>query len=130
MGALVVVTEADEDFPLGEISVQQHLLEVEPERDAHVEAPCKERKPDRLDAAAGLNVVQRAGRAESRFGGLVEYCSTEPASIRAAVERASDGTRGEALQQYVRKFSWNTIADDYRRAIEVIPLDRTDHPRV
>ncbi|ELZ17699.1 glycosyltransferase [Natrinema limicola] len=80
--------------------------------------------------AAGLNVVQRAGRAESRFGGLVEYCSTEPASIRAAVERASDGTRGEALQQYVRKFSWNTIADDYRRAIEVIPLDRTDHPRV
>jgi glycosyltransferase involved in cell wall biosynthesis len=68
--------------------------------------------------AAGLNVIQRAGRAESRFGGLVEYCSTEPAEIRAAVEQAGASNREQALQQYVKRFDWSTIADDYQRAIK------------
>jgi len=68
--------------------------------------------------AAGLNIIQRAGRAESRFGGLVEYCSANPVEIRAAVERAGASNTEQALQQYVRRFDWSTTADDYQRAIE------------
>jgi len=70
--------------------------------------------------AAGLNVVQRAGRAESRFGGLVEYCSTEPTDVAATIKRAAAANNGAALQTYVEQFDWETIADTYLRAITTI----------
>ncbi len=69
--------------------------------------------------AAGLNVVQLSGRAESRYGGLVEYCSTESSAIRDAIIRVSDNEK-EGLRRYVERFDWNTIAKDYKRAIESV----------
>lgn len=69
--------------------------------------------------AAGLNVVQLAGRAESRYGGLVEYCSAEPSAIRGAIKRANNNKR-EDIQSYVERFNWNRISKDYQRAIESI----------
>jgi glycosyltransferase involved in cell wall biosynthesis len=40
--------------------------------------------------AAGLPVVQLAGRAAERFGGLVEFCSADPADIVRAIEAAGE----------------------------------------
>jgi len=70
--------------------------------------------------AAGLPVVQQAGRAESRFGGLVEYTSTDTDEIAAAVKRAARGDTGSALQQYVRRFDWEQIAETYIRIITTV----------
>lgn len=69
---------------------------------------------------AGLNVVQRAGRAESRFGGLVEYCSTEPTDIGAAIEQANTDNNGAALRKYVERFNWEAISETYFRAITTV----------
>jgi glycosyltransferase involved in cell wall biosynthesis len=69
--------------------------------------------------AAGLNVVQLAGRAESRFGGLVEYCSAEPSAIREAIDRAS-GHNKRGIHHYVERFDWSVIAEDYNQAIESV----------
>ena len=44
--------------------------------------------------AADLPVVQLRGRAEERFGGLVEFCSTDPADIARAIEAAYDRSEG------------------------------------
>ena len=69
--------------------------------------------------AAGLNVVQLAGRAESRYGGLVEYCSAEPSAISDTIERASNNKK-EGLHRYVERFDWDVVAQDYQRAIESV----------
>ncbi|WP_136715458.1 rhamnosyltransferase WsaF family glycosyltransferase [Halorientalis salina] len=70
--------------------------------------------------AAGLPVVQLAGRAESRFGGLVEYCTTDPESVAGAIERADRSGKGQALQTYVAGFDWREITRDYVLALESI----------
>ncbi|MFB6178664.1 MAG: glycosyltransferase [Halorientalis sp.] len=70
--------------------------------------------------AAGLPVVQATGRAESRFGGLVEYCRTEPEEIAAAIERAGDSDSGGCLSEYVTGFDWGAIAADYCQAITTV----------
>lgn len=87
--------------------------------------------------AAGLPVVQLAGRAEERFSGLVQFTPPEPAAIARAVERAdgrrepdvgvengtsrstADGSETEArsLRAFARRFDWERIADDYERAL-------------
>lgn len=70
--------------------------------------------------AAGLPVVQRQGRAESRFGDRVEYADTTPESIAAAIKRA--GTRGSAdqLQSFTVSFDWAEIADDYEQSLKSV----------
>lgn len=70
--------------------------------------------------AAGLSVVQEAGRAESRFGGLVEYTTTTPRDIATAIERAAATDTGPALQAYVRQFDWGTIAGTYIDVITTV----------
>lgn len=70
--------------------------------------------------AAGLPVVQRSGRAESRFGGLVTYCSLDPEEIADAIRRAERESTGEALRTYVRHFDWERIANDYYEAITTV----------
>lgn len=70
--------------------------------------------------AAELPVVQRAGRAESRFGGLVEYCSTNPTAIAGAIERAAENDRGRSLSTYVEQFDWKDISETYLRVITTV----------
>lgn len=95
--------------------------------------------------AAGLPVVQLAGRAEERFEGLVEFCTAEPVDIARAIETASEqsadssraereargdrASRGrenavrerngdhESLQAFVRGYDWGRIAEDYEEAL-------------
>jgi len=70
--------------------------------------------------AAGLPVVHLAGRAESRFGGLLEYCSSDPAAIAQAIERAAQSGGGQALRTYAEQFDWETIASSYFHAIKTV----------
>lgn len=70
--------------------------------------------------AAGLPVVQLAGRAESRFGGLVEYTSSDPSSVAAAVERAAAGDAGAAFQRYVKRFDWGQVSQTYIKVITTV----------
>jgi len=70
--------------------------------------------------AAGLPVVQLAGRAESRFGGLVGYTSRDPRDIATAVERAGASDAGPALQTHVRQFDWAAIAATYLEVIKTV----------
>lgn len=69
--------------------------------------------------AAGLPVVQRAGRAESRFGDRVEYATTDPAAVADAVERAR-AAGGDRLGEFVRQFDWEQVAADYGSAITTV----------
>jgi glycosyltransferase involved in cell wall biosynthesis len=73
--------------------------------------------------AAGLPVVQLAGRAERRFGDLVEFCSTDPADIARAIESAgerSDDTDGveHSLRAFAGRFDWARVATDYEGMLE------------
>ena len=70
--------------------------------------------------AAGLPFVQLAGHAESRFGGLAEYTSTEPREVAAAIERAGAADTGTALQRYIGQFDWERIARTYVRVITTV----------
>lgn len=63
--------------------------------------------------AAGLPVVQLKGRTESRFGGLLEYTTANPANIASAIKRATVSDSGPALQKYVRQFDWANVAKVY-----------------
>jgi glycosyltransferase involved in cell wall biosynthesis len=73
--------------------------------------------------AAGLPVVQLAGRAEKRFGELVEFSTTDPADIARAIERAGersdDAERAEtSLRAFASRFDWSQVAADYEQALE------------
>lgn len=70
--------------------------------------------------AAGLPPVVLAGRARSRFGGLVTYSDAEPQRIADSISRASERTDGAALQQYVSRFDWARVADDYEQVLREV----------
>jgi glycosyltransferase involved in cell wall biosynthesis len=70
--------------------------------------------------AAGLPVVQLAGRAEARFGDRVEYCDPSPESIASAIERAYQREIEEQLREFASEFDWAQITDDYRHAFKSI----------
>lgn len=72
--------------------------------------------------AAGLSVVQLAGRAE-RFEGLVEFCDSTPEDIARAVRTAKGSGDTDDLRAFVKQFDVDVIADDYGRAIESV-VDR------
>lgn len=65
--------------------------------------------------AAGLPAVNVEGDAETRFAGLVEFCTLDPADVAAAVERAAvhDAEDVAAYRSFVRDFGWESVADDY-----------------
>lgn len=69
--------------------------------------------------AAGLPTVQLAGRAEAKLGDAVGYCSTDPADIAAAIERAA-GTDATALRDLASEYAWSAIAATYARELETI----------
>lgn len=67
--------------------------------------------------AAGLPAVQVRGAAEARFGDRVMYCTTDPADIASAVERAA--AAGEtSLDELASRHRWAAIADDYEAALD------------
>ena len=69
--------------------------------------------------AAGLGVVQAAGRAEERFGEFVSFCEPLPADIARAVRAAGDErASGEAFREYVRQFDYERVAATYAAALE------------
>jgi glycosyltransferase involved in cell wall biosynthesis len=69
--------------------------------------------------AAGLPVVQLAGRAEGRFGDLLEYCDASAESIASACRRAVGRETGD-LQSFASAFDWAEIADDYADALQIV----------
>jgi len=70
--------------------------------------------------AAGLSVVQASGRAEERFGDLVEYADPDPNSIGDAIERAGARDNSDELQSFVAQFDWEGISEDYRKVLKSI----------
>ncbi|WP_343773834.1 glycosyltransferase [Natronoarchaeum mannanilyticum] len=64
-------------------------------------------------AAAGIAVVQAAGRAEARFGDAVTYCQTTPEAVAAAIERADERGPSHEFREFVRQFDWARIAETY-----------------
>lgn len=69
--------------------------------------------------AAGLAVVQLAGRAEPRLEGLVTFCTPTPADIARAVRSAADAPVSE-LRAFARQFDVDAVASDYASAIETV----------
>lgn len=70
--------------------------------------------------AAGLPPVVLAGRAQSRFGGLVTYSDADPRAIADNISRAAERSDGAALQQYVSQFDWGSVADDYEQVLREV----------
>lgn len=70
--------------------------------------------------AAGLSVVQLAGRSEERFEGLVEFTRPEPEAIARAIEKAAQNGSGSTLASFVSEFDWETVASDYAEALKSV----------
>lgn len=68
--------------------------------------------------AAGLPVVQLAGRAKSRFENRVEFCEPTPSDIARAIQTAGKSTSTATLQSFTAQFDFEKIAADYANAIE------------
>jgi glycosyltransferase involved in cell wall biosynthesis len=67
--------------------------------------------------------VQLAGRAEKRFGELVEFCSTDPADVARAIESTEERSDEEngtetSLREFAGRFDWSRVASDYEQALE------------
>lgn len=73
--------------------------------------------------AAGLPVVQLAGRAESRLDGLVTFCDGSPESIARGVRTAAGGDT-QALREFVAQFDYDRITDAYQTAIDQTAAER------
>jgi hypothetical protein len=67
--------------------------------------------------AAGLGVVQARGRAEGRFGDGVTYAAPTGPDVARAVREAGERTDAEAFREFVRRFDYERVADDYARVL-------------
>jgi len=67
--------------------------------------------------AAGLPVVQLAGRAESRFGDLLTYTERDPSQIAESIQSAEKHGPISDLHSFSTNFDWDRIADDYAETI-------------
>jgi len=74
-------------------------------------------------AAAGLGVVQAAGRAEERFGEHAVFCEPFPEVIARAIRTAGERGAGEAFRECARQFDYAAVAEDYRRALAAVVGD-------
>ncbi len=63
--------------------------------------------------AAGLGVVQAAGRAEDRLGEFVSFCEPFPEDIARAVREAGEMGGREDFREYVRGFDYERVAATY-----------------
>lgn len=68
--------------------------------------------------AAELPAVNAAGDVEKRFGDLIDYCSSDPADVAEAIERAAAREDVAAFQSFTSDFGWTSVADDYEAALE------------
>jgi len=66
---------------------------------------------------SGLAVVQLAGRAESRFGDLVEYTDLDPTHIAETIRSAGERELDDSLRSFSSAYDWSDIADNYAEAI-------------
>jgi glycosyltransferase involved in cell wall biosynthesis len=67
--------------------------------------------------AAGLGVVQARGRAEGRFGEHVAYADPTGEDVARAVRAAVDRADGGAFREFVRRFDYGRVAEDYARVL-------------
>ncbi|WP_239638924.1 MULTISPECIES: glycosyltransferase [Halorubrum] len=70
--------------------------------------------------AAGLSVVQSAGRSEERFEGLVEFTRPEPGAIAQAIENAARNRSDSTLASFAAEFDWESVASDYAEALKSV----------
>ncbi|MDB9301074.1 glycosyltransferase [Halorubrum ezzemoulense] len=70
--------------------------------------------------AAGLSVVQLAGRSEERFEGMVEFARPEAEEIARAIEDAGHKESDSALASFAAKFNWESVASDYAEALKSV----------
>ncbi|QKG91348.1 glycosyltransferase [Halorubrum salinarum] len=70
--------------------------------------------------AAGLSVVQLAGRSEGRFEGLVEFTRPEPGAIARAIEKAARNGPDATLASFAAEFDWESVASDYAEALKSV----------
>jgi glycosyltransferase involved in cell wall biosynthesis len=70
--------------------------------------------------AAGLSVVQLAGRSEERFEGMVEFARPEAEAIARAIEDAGQKESDSALASFAANFSWKSVASDYAEALKSV----------
>lgn len=70
--------------------------------------------------AAGLSVVQLAGRSEERFEGLVELTRSEPEAIAQAIENAARNGSDSTLASFAAEFDWESVASDYAEALKSV----------
>lgn len=71
-------------------------------------------------AAAGLGIVQIRGRAEERFGEYVEFCEPNPQSVARAVRQADERGTTEEFREYVERFDYERMAEQYARVLESV----------
>ena len=65
---------------------------------------------------AGIPAVSVKGDAETRFSGLVQFCSLDPRAVAKAIQQARMSNNVDAYQKFVQQFSWRSIADQYEQA--------------
>lgn len=70
--------------------------------------------------AASLPVVQVDGEARERFGDRLNYCSLAAEEVAGAIERAKGQQIGADTHEFVRRFSWASIAEDYERVLRSV----------
>ena len=70
--------------------------------------------------AAGLSVVQLAGRSEERFEGLVEFTRAEPEAIARAIENAARNGSDSTLASFAAEVDWEDVASDYAEALKSV----------
>jgi hypothetical protein len=70
--------------------------------------------------AAGLSVVQLAGRSEERFEGLVEFTRSEPNAIARAIENSARNGPDSTLASFAAEFDLEDVVSDYAEALNSI----------
>jgi glycosyltransferase involved in cell wall biosynthesis len=68
--------------------------------------------------AAGLPTVNVRGDAESRFSGLIEFCSLEPESIADSIQTAYEEGQIDEFEEFTKQFSWKSVSDQYEAVLE------------
>jgi len=68
--------------------------------------------------AARLPAVNVEGDAESKYTGLITFCSLDPADVARAIEEAAMSATLDEYQSYVSSFGWESIASTYESVIK------------
>jgi len=81
--------------------------------------------------AAGLPVVQRAGRAEERFGNMVTYCQPVEHNVARAIVEAYHRGPSDPLRSFVEQYRWSNVARTYADVFDdVLESSRETRPPI